>query len=100
MKLCGKWPRGVCSWSLKNDLLLLNELRENTGIDRVHLALNPQIDSDGSDYIEKFKTAGWNFSATMIGFPQEDYSTLETIKKTGGIVADDCWERNKRLVIY
>ena len=34
----------------------------------------------------------------MIGFPQEDYSTLETIKKTGGVVPDDVWESNKKIV--
>jgi len=99
VKLCGKWPIGVCSWSLQNDLRLLGELRKNTGIDRVQLALNPQINSVGSDYIEKFKKAGWNFSATMIGFPQENYSTLETIRNTGGIVPDDCWEQNKKLAL-
>ena len=35
---------------------------------------------------------------TMISFPQEDYSTLETIRKTGGIVPDECWERNRKMV--
>ena len=34
----------------------------------------------------------------MIGFPQEDYSTLDTIKKTGGVVPDDAWESNKKIV--
>jgi len=35
----------------------------------------------------------------MIGFPQEDYSTLDTIKKTGGVVPDDAWEANKKIVV-
>jgi sugar phosphate isomerase/epimerase len=34
----------------------------------------------------------------MISFPQEDYTTLESIRKTGGIVPDECWERNRRMV--
>ena len=99
MKLYGNWPIGVCSWSFNNDLQELNELRMHTDIDRMHLALNPQIDSPSGDYIEKFKAAGWNFSATMVGFPQENYSTLDSIRKTGGIVPDDCWEHNRKLVL-
>jgi sugar phosphate isomerase/epimerase len=35
----------------------------------------------------------------MIGFEQEDYSTLETIKATGGIAPDDCWEKNKQYFL-
>ena len=30
----------------------------------------------------------WTISSTMIDFPQEDYSTLESIKVTGGIAPD------------
>jgi sugar phosphate isomerase/epimerase len=33
----------------------------------------------------------------MIDFDQEDYSTLDTIKVTGGVVPDDCWEKNKKV---
>jgi len=33
----------------------------------------------------------------MIDFPQEDYSTLESIKVTGGVVPDDSWKRNHDL---
>jgi sugar phosphate isomerase/epimerase len=36
--------------------------------------------------------------STMISFPQEDYTTLETIRKTGGIVPDECWEKNRRMI--
>ena len=35
----------------------------------------------------------------MINFPQEDYSTLESIKATGGIVPDDCWRGNRELAL-
>jgi sugar phosphate isomerase/epimerase len=33
----------------------------------------------------------------MIAFPQEDYSTLESIKETGGIAPDEYWEQNRKL---
>ena len=34
----------------------------------------------------------------MIGTIGEDYSSLETIRKTGGIVPDEHWEANKKIV--
>ena len=33
----------------------------------------------------------------MIGFPQEDYTTLDTIKVTGGVAPDEQWEANRKL---
>ena len=35
---------------------------------------------------------------TMIGTVGEDYTTLETIKKTGGIVPDQHWAENQKIV--
>jgi len=35
----------------------------------------------------------------MIDFPQEDYSSLDSIKVTGGIVPDDCWDENRELFL-
>jgi sugar phosphate isomerase/epimerase len=79
------------------------------GLKRIHLALQPFLEGEsrhgaGEDAasLEKVKariaSGEWVLSATMIGFPQEDYSTLETIKKTGGVVPDDVWESNKKIV--
>jgi L-ribulose-5-phosphate 3-epimerase len=97
MMLCGDWPIGVCSWSLGNDLEILNKLKSQSGIEHIHLALRPAMNDEY--YLKKIISSGWKISATMTGFPQEDYSTLESIKKTGGIVPDECWEYNKRLVL-
>ena len=36
--------------------------------------------------------------STMIGTVGEDYSTLETIRKTGGIVPDEHWSENQAIV--
>ena len=69
-----------------------------TGISHIHLALAPVFSPAGKAYLDDIKRQGWQLTATMIGFPQEDYSTLESIKKTGGIVPDECWEYNKKLV--
>ncbi len=97
MKVCGNWPIGVCSWSLDNNAKLLGEIKSLTGIDRIHLALGPAIDGV-EGYIDNILNAGWIISAAMVGFANEDYSTLETIRRTGGIVPDDCWPENKKLL--
>jgi len=89
---------GVCSWSVNNDLALLNQLRSKTGVDRTHLSLNPALDGQVG-YAARFTDAGWTISATMVGFPQEDYTTLEAIKRTGGIVPEAVWPQNKQRVL-
>ena len=94
---CGEWAVGVCSWSLQSDVGGVAEAMSKLGIEHVHLAVGPALKTDGDKYLEEISRKNWTISNTMIGFPQEDYSTLESIKKTGGIVPDECWEENHRL---
>ena len=79
------------------------------GVKGVHLALGPFIAPDGrhgaAEGVEawafvkgKVARGEWNVMSTMIGTVGEDYSTLETIRKTGGIVPDQHWEANKKIV--
>jgi sugar phosphate isomerase/epimerase len=91
---CLDWPIGVCSWSLNNDFDKIAQLSEQTGLNRVHLAIAPAIATKGDSYLAKVEKNNLTISATMINFPQEDYSTLESIKTTGGIVPDECWQAN------
>jgi sugar phosphate isomerase/epimerase len=95
MTQCLDWPVGVCSWSLGNDFEKIAE----AGVDCVHLAIAPALANNGSQYFAKVAKSKLKITATMINFPQEDYSTLESIKKTGGIVPDDCWWDNRELVL-
>jgi len=95
MKQCFNWPISVCTWSMNNDFNRIDALMMETGINHVHLDLRPVCIDGATDYLEQVCGRGWAFSAAMIGFPQEDYSTLETIRATGGIVPDDCWSRNR-----
>jgi L-ribulose-5-phosphate 3-epimerase len=88
---CLDWPVGVCSWSLGNEF----EKIKATGVDCVHLAIAPAIADNGSQYLAKFVKSNLKITATMINFSQEDYSTFESIKATGGIVPDDCWQANR-----
>ncbi len=97
MKVCGEWAVGVCSWSLQSDVGGVAEAMSKLGIEHVHLAVGPALETDGDKYLEAISGQNWTISSTMIGFGQEDYSTLETIKKTGGIVPDESWEENRRL---
>ena len=92
---CLDWPIGVCSWSLGNDFEKIAE----AGVDCVHLAMAPALGNAGSQYLAKVAKSKLKITATMINFPQEDYSTLESIKKTGGIVPDDCWWDNRELAL-
>ena len=96
---CIDWPIGVCTWSLGNDFGKISVLAEQTQLSHIHLAVSPALSvphqlSLGSRLIG----AGWSITATMIDFPQEDYSTLESIKATGGIVPDQYWEDNRKKV--
>jgi sugar phosphate isomerase/epimerase len=85
-----KYPIGICSWSLHDDLSQVFQSLDETGLSHLHL---------GIACLDKFREAikqnSWTITSTMIGFPQEDYSTLDSIRKTGGIMPDDCWESNR-----
>jgi L-ribulose-5-phosphate 3-epimerase len=96
---CNNWPIGVCSWSLKDDVAALNRLKAETGIEHIHLDLGTVMAPGGRAYLAAIKKQNWQFTATMVRFEQEDYSTLETIRQTGGIVPDDYWQQNKKLVL-
>ena len=89
---CLDWPVGICSWSLGNDF----DKIASAGVDCVHLAISPALNTDGKSYLARVAKNNLTITATMINFPQEDYSTLETIKATGGIVPDDCWQANRK----
>ncbi len=82
---------------------------EKAGVKGVHLALGPFIAPDerhgaaeGAEALrlvkDKIAKGEWILMSTMIGMVGEDYTTLETIKATGGIVPDKTWEANKKIV--
>ncbi len=99
MVKCCNWPIAVCTWSLQNDFEKLHTLADQTGPFHLHLALSPALAADGKAYLDKVEALGLEISATMIDFPHEDYSTLDSIKITGGIVPDDHWPDDKKTVL-
>lgn len=94
---CKNWPVGVCTWSLRMDVEGVGQTLKKIGIKHVHLGIRSAVGDDGDKYLAAVRKQGWTVTATMIDFPQEDYSTLESIKVTGGVAPDDCWERNRDL---
>src|ERR1035437_8667635 len=87
----------VCSWSLQpaSPADLAAKL-ESTGIRRVQLALDPLRDSPGewAETSALFRQKGITLVSGMFGCVGEDYSTLQTIRVTGGIAPDATWEQN------
>ncbi len=96
---CKDWPIGICSWSLQTDVAGVADAMDKIGIEHVHLAVRAAVEENGDDYLTAVQNQNWTVSCTMIDFPQEDYSTLDSIKITGGIVPDEYWEQSRRLFL-
>ena len=96
---CLDWPISVCTWSLGNDFSKIADLSDKTGLSCVHLALAPALTPQGQKYLAQVAKNKLTITATMINFPQEDYSSLESIKITGGIIPDDCWQTNQKMTL-
>ena len=86
----------VCSWSLQpKDTPDLVSMVKSLGLSRVQLALNDHRGSAGGAAIgSELRDAGIEIVSGMFGTVGEDYSSLEAIQKTGGVVPDEHWEAN------
>ena len=100
---------GVCSWSWHTDMRSIAAQMDKSGVKGVHLALGPFIAPDqrhgAAESAETLKfvkdkvaKGEWVLMSTMVGMAGEDYTTLETIRKTGGIVPDATWAKNREIV--
>jgi len=100
---------GVCSWSYQKPLKEVAAEMEAAGVKGIHLALGPFIAPDGRhgaaegketwEFVKAQVASGkWRIMSTMVGTVGEDYSTLETIRRTGGIVPDATWAENQKIV--
>lgn len=86
---------GVCSWSLKPATPgeLADRLKA-VGATGVQLALDPIRTGQWSLDETKRALAGVEILSGMMATRGEDYSTLETIRQTGGVRPDETWEEN------
>lgn len=87
----------LCSWSLgiPHDEPTLRQHVQRLGLNAAHLALGPLLDLPDHDRpaaIAAYQSSPLTLTAGMIGFPGEDYSTLQTIHDTGGYVPDAHFE--------
>jgi len=91
----------VCSWSLQaaNPKQLFEQMHE-IGLARLQCALDPVRESPSlwGGLGEECATAKLTLVSGMFGAIGEDYSTLESIKRTGGLVPDPTWEQNWRNI--
>src|SRR5438876_339506 len=91
----------VWSWSLQptNPKDLVSRLQA-TGIGRAQLALDPLRDAPEvwRDTADLFRQNGLTIVSGMFGCVGEDYSTLESIRVTGGIAPDSTWEQNLKNI--
>jgi sugar phosphate isomerase/epimerase len=87
----------VCSWSLPaaSPAELAGKIL-GTGVRRVQLALDPLRESPEiwSPTAGEFRRNGIAIISGMFGCVGEDYSTLETIRLTGGIAPEATWPQN------
>jgi sugar phosphate isomerase/epimerase len=76
------------------------EQLQEIGIRRVQIALDPFREAPGTWNALPALCAerGVSLASGMFGTVGEDYSTPETIRRTGGVVPDGTWEENWRNI--
>lgn len=79
---------GVCSWSLQvKSVPELKRLLDRLGINVVQIACGDPHHAawdEGDKMPEAARAAGFQMTGAMLGFPGEDYTTPQTIQKSGG----------------
>src|SRR5438874_7449795 len=80
---------GVCSWSLQvTSVPELKRLMDGLGVDVVQIACGDPHHAawDECDGMPRAAcAAGFRMSGSMLGLPGQDYTTPQTIQKTGGL---------------
>lgn len=90
----------VCSWSLRTDSPdALADALARCGINAVQLALVPCIEhpAEWGNAISRLRERGIVVVSGMLATVGEDYSTLESIERTGGVRLASTWARNQEL---
>src|SRR4051812_3842289 len=92
---------GVCSWSLHpRDTAELIGHMKGIGVSHVQLALVPLTrldDRDRDKQVEQLRAAGIQLTGGMLGFADEDYSSIATIRDSGGFIPDRFWAERKQI---
>ena len=91
----------VCSWSLQpKDPEDLIEQVKATGLHRIQLALDPIRDEPDRwmPVLELTRKNNIGIASAMFGCVGEDYSSLESIRLTGGLTPDATWDQNWKFI--
>jgi len=91
----------VCSWSIQpTDPNNLVAQLQAIGINRVQIALDSIRERPGvwGKILEVFRRNNITLVSGMFGTIGEDYSTLESIRRTGGVAQDATWNENWRNI--
>ncbi len=95
-------PIAVCSWSLQAEspAQLVERVRA-TGASAVQLALTPLVEKPDvwGDCVAALTAANIEIVSGMLETVGEDYSTLETIRVTGGVVPDATWHATRARAV-
>lgn len=94
---------GVCSWSLRptDDVDLVTKVKA-LGLGHVQLALaglSELAPGESASAVARLRASGLSFTAGMVSFAGEDYSSIQAIKLTGGYVPDEKWEARRELTL-
>jgi len=90
---------GVCSWSLQpGSPTELLELLSGTGVRALQLHLDPLRENPAAwgQTARLCAQRGVRLQSGMMTTVGEDYTSLDTIKVTGGVVPDATWDQNWR----
>lgn len=92
---------GVCSWSLKQKSAMeLVAVMRQLGLSHLQLSLAELLDLDHAKRdaeLACYSEAGVEITAGMIHFPGEDYTTIASIKRSGGFVPDEHWNARRDM---
>ena len=88
---------GVCSWALRPEGPedLCRQVRE-IGLNEIQIALDPLCEGtwDEAVTVRCLRESGLKLRSGMMGMEGEDYTTLESIRETGGVRPDVHWSKN------
>ena len=90
----------VCSWSLRpSDPAQLVERMKQSGMKAVQLDFTPLVDAPEiwKDATQRLADAGMVIASGMMRPRGEDYSTIASIRATGGVRPDATWVQNQQL---
>ena len=90
---------GVCDWSLKpadtDDLIAM---LDRIGLSHIQIAIAPLLGLSveaRDEKLAKLADAGIEITSGMIGFEDENYSSIASIRKTGGFVSPALWPHRR-----